>query len=86
MGPPRSSALSLSGAGAVTERSRLSLIHISLEDGSLLRGTGRSHRTEDGVLTFFVSYNMFVMKPESQEASMEGLEANTQLRLSLIHI
>ena len=58
------------------------LEYITLGDGSLLRGNGRSHRTEDGVLTFFVSYNMFIMKPEPQEEPMEGLEASTQLRRS----
>ena len=58
------------------------LEYITLGDGSLLRGHGRSHRTEDGVLTFFVSYNMFIMKPEPQEEPMEGLEASTQLRRS----
>lgn len=58
------------------------LEYITLGDGSPLRGTGRSHRMEDGVLTFFVSYNMFVVKPKPQEASMEGLEASTQLRRS----
>ncbi len=54
--------------------------YITLSDSGLLHGTNRSHRAEEGVLSFFVSYNMFVMKPEPQEASMEGLEANTQLR------
>jgi hypothetical protein len=54
--------------------------YITLSDGGLLRGTDRSHRAEEGVLSFFVSYNMFIVKQEPQEASMEGLEANTQLR------
>lgn len=54
--------------------------YITLADGSLLRGTGRSHRIEDSILTFFVSYNMFVIKKRPQEASMEGLETNVQLR------
>lgn len=58
------------------------LEYITLGDGSLLRGTGRSHRTEDGVLTFFVSYNMFVVKSKAQEEPMEGLEARTELRRS----
>lgn len=60
--------------------------YITLTDGNLLRGTGMKVRMEvrmeDGVLTFFVSYNMFVMKPKPQEEPMEGLEASTQLRRS----
>lgn len=54
--------------------------YITLADGSLLRGTGRSHRREDGILTFFVSYNLFILKIKSQEESMEGLENEVQLR------
>lgn len=48
--------------------------YITLQDGSLLRGTGRNHRTEDGVLNFFVSYNMFILKEEKTEESMETIE------------
>lgn len=56
--------------------------YITMEDGSRLRGTGRSHRTEDGLLSFFVSYNMFVVKKQTQEEPMEGLCTNTELRRS----
>ena len=56
--------------------------YITLSDSNLLRGTGRSHRSESGVLSFFVSYNMFVVKGQPQEESMEELSANTELRRS----
>ena len=56
--------------------------YITLSGSGLLCGTDRSHRAEEGVLTFFVSYNMFIVKQEPQEASMEELETNTQLRRS----
>lgn len=58
------------------------LEYITLGDGSLLRGTGRSHRTEEGILLFFVSYNMFVLKMKPEREPMEGLQANTELRRS----
>lgn len=54
--------------------------YITLSDGSLLRGTGRSHRAEEDVLSFFVSYNMFVVKERPQEEPMDGLQASTRVR------
>lgn len=48
--------------------------YVTLANGDLLRGTGRSHRTEDGVLSFFVSYNMFVLKQPTGEDPMESIE------------
>lgn len=48
--------------------------YITLASGDLLRGTGRSHRVEDGVLSFFVSYNMFVVKKQAKEEPMETIK------------
>lgn len=50
------------------------LEYITLSDGSNVRGTGCKSRVEDGVLTFFVNYNMFVYKPGDREEPMEDLE------------
>lgn len=52
--------------------------YITLADGSLLRGTGRSARPdlEERVLTFIVSYNMFVVKQKEREAAMEAIDVN----------
>lgn len=49
--------------------------YITLEDDSLLRGTGLSVRPdmEQRVLTFLVSYNMFVIKPKEREDTMEDI-------------
>lgn len=49
--------------------------HITLADGSLLRGTGMSARPdmEQQVLSFFVSYNLFVLKIKEQEETMEDI-------------
>lgn len=49
--------------------------HITLADGSLLRGTGMSARPdmEQRVLSFFVSYNMFLLKPKEQEDTMDDI-------------
>lgn len=58
--------------------------YITRSDGSLLRGTGRSVRMdmEGKVLSFFVSFNMFVLKMKPEREPMEGLQANTELRRS----
>lgn len=49
--------------------------HITLADGSLLRGTDMSARPdmEQQVLSFFVSYNLFVLKIKEQEETMEDI-------------
>lgn len=48
--------------------------YIALADGDLLRGTGRSYRIEDGVLNFFVSYNVFLVTPAEAVDVMEELK------------
>ena len=46
---------------------------IPMLDGKLIRGTGRSGRIEDGVLTFFIQYNMFLVKDKAEEDTMDDL-------------
>ncbi|MDO4327003.1 MAG: hypothetical protein Q4E24_13385 [bacterium] len=50
--------------------------YITLSDGDLLRGTGRRWQVVDGVLHFFVSYNLFVRRKEGQQEPMEEIEVN----------
>lgn len=56
------------------------LEYITLAEGSLLRGTKRSHKTENGTLSFFTTFHMFVVREKTQEDTMEVLEANTGVR------
>lgn len=48
--------------------------YIRLADGDLIRGTGRSYRIEEGILNFFVSYNMFLVALAEAVDAMEELE------------
>lgn len=50
--------------------------YITLADGSQLRGTGRSIRPDldERLLTFLVSYGMFVVKARQEETTMESIE------------
>ena len=47
---------------------------INTPEQHLLRGTDRNAVVEDDVLHYFVSYNMFVIKPKNQEEHMENLQ------------
>lgn len=49
---------------------------IRLDDGSPLRGTGRRFQIVDGVLNFFVSYNMYVLRTPEKAEPMEDLTIN----------
>lgn len=50
--------------------------YITLSDGSVLRGTGLSAKPdqETRVLTFLVSYNVFVYRQQGTGETMDGLE------------
>ena len=48
--------------------------YILLTDGSVLRGTERNGRVEDGVLNFFVCYNLFLICPAVPDERMDMLE------------
>lgn len=52
-------------------------------DGDAVRGTkieGGDNPVTDGVLTFMVSYDMFVMKDAEGEPEMETLEQSTEVK------
>lgn len=44
--------------------------YVRLADGSMRRGTGMKSHTSDGVLTFFVTYDMFGTKPAPEVETM----------------
>ncbi len=49
-------------------------------DGDMTRGTGMNGEMDDGVLSFFVNYNMFVVKGADIEPEMETLKYETNVR------
>ena len=58
----------------VADRLQDILEMIKTPEGHLLRGTDRNAEVEDNVLHYFVSYNMFVIKPKNREEYMENLQ------------
>lgn len=52
--------------------------YITSDDGSLLRGTGMKARPDmdENVLTFLVSYNMYVIKRRQEEETMDNVKVN----------
>lgn len=73
---PGEPAQLLRGMNWATEILMDGMEYITLADGSRLRGTGRSARPnlEDGVLTFFVSYNLYIIKTKQEADTMETIE------------
>lgn len=55
------------------------LEYITLENGDLVRGTSMNYEVVDGVLHFFVQYNMFVKKIEVVD-DMETLTMETDVK------
>jgi hypothetical protein len=51
---------------------------ITLPDGDILHGTGMSYEVEDGVLHFFVSFNLILKKP-TDNPPMETLDVDVWL-------
>ena len=49
-----------------------------LED--LVRGTDMSAEEQEGVLKFYVNYNMFLCKPEAEAESMEQVQVGTKMK------
>lgn len=45
---------------------------ITLPNGDLIRGTGMNYEVVDGVLHFFVSYNLTLLRP-TEDTPMETL-------------
>lgn len=49
------------------------LEYVMMPDGKPIRGTNREWKVADGVLNFFVNYNVFVQKEKGKEDAMEAL-------------
>lgn len=65
--------------GKVDELTDL-LEYVKLENGNLLRGTGRKNEITDGVLHFIVSYDYTVIKPREKQPLMEELKIKGGVR------
>ena len=64
---------------SVHERLSHCLEYITV-DGNLSRGTKMNGRPVDGVLSFFVNYDMFVYKVATPEDEMETVELNSDVK------
>jgi len=53
----------------------MALEYITLEDGTQVRGEEMSYRVTDGILHFFVAYNVFVFKERPHVEKMQTLNA-----------
>jgi hypothetical protein len=56
------------------------LEYVTLANGDMVRGTNMRHETMDGILHFFVDYNMHILKPVTAEDSMETLTVDTNTK------
>ena len=68
-----------SECNAIMERMVGALEYITV-DGDLIRGTEMHCEFVDGVLSFFVNYDMFVYKNVVTEESMGSFEHNTNVK------
>lgn len=64
---------------AVAERLSWCLEEIFM-DSDLIRGTGMRYEVIDGILNFFVDYNFFVRKLKNENASMESIESEQNVK------
>ena len=64
---------------AVAERLIGALEYITI-DGDLCRGTEIRYEVVDGVLSFFVNYDLFVYKEEAPETAMESYAHDTSMK------
>lgn len=51
-----------------------SLEYITLENGSLIRGSSRSGNNEKDFLNFMVNYQIYILKTEEPDESMEDIK------------
>lgn len=51
---------------------------ITLKNGDILRGTRISSKVSEGVLNFFVNYNMFIIRPADQSPDMGEIETEVR--------
>lgn len=56
------------------------LEYLTLTNGDVVRGTSMNHEVVDGVLHFFVQYNMFIHKVEVPGDPMETLTVNNNVK------
>lgn len=64
---------------AVMER-LMNCLEIITVDGDFTRGTAMSGEIVDGVLSFFVNYDMFVRKEVITEPTMQNLDYSTDVK------
>lgn len=58
----------------ISEQLMEGMEYITLSDGSLMRGTGRSSEISEGVLTFLVSFSGFFIRQEEPAEPMMNLD------------
>ena len=55
-------------------------LEIITVDGGLIRGTSIHSEFSEGVLHFFVNYDLFTYKPKEDETQMESMESKTDVK------
>lgn len=60
-------------------RMEQSLECIVYDDG-MIRGTDMSHEVHDGVMSFFVNYNMFIERIDEDNTQMESMLSDTVIK------
>lgn len=63
----------------VAERLTLCLEYIPDQEGGLLRGVDMHYQVVDGILNFFVTYNIQVFKKEQPAEKMQNMTITTEL-------
>lgn len=76
---PKSQTEAKSECFDVSERLTSCLEYITV-DGDLTRGTGMNSEMTNGVLSFFVNYDMFVIKEQDKEPIMENIVQTTDMK------
>jgi len=56
------------------------LEYVTLENGDMVRGTKMNHESIDGVLHFFVNFNMHIKKIEDPSDNMETFTVNNNVK------
>lgn len=49
-------------------------------DGRLIQGSGMNFKLEDGILYFYVNYNMIIVKDNKEDVLMSDLNAKSNLK------
>ncbi|WP_077611993.1 phage tail terminator family protein [Clostridium sp. Marseille-P2415] len=70
---PQNSQLRSSDLNLVLDILMDKLEYLSLENGSLIRGSSRSGKNEGGILNFLVDYHVYFIKTNEPEESMEEI-------------